>query len=477
MEEKYTFDDVLLSPRYSEVLPHQTSVASYLTKNIKLNIPIVSAAMDRVTEHNLAIELAKQGGIGVIHKNMSIDAQSQEIKKVKKYESWIVSNPITISPEDNLQKVLDLQHKYGYSGMPVVDSDKKLVGILTNRDIRFIKDTSLKVCDIMTKNNLVTVKAGIYKAEALHLLQQHKIERLLVVDDKFCCIGLITVKDIERISKYPNSCKDTKSRLRVAAAVGIAKDTRERIGALISEDVDAIFVDTAHAHTKTVGDLIKKIKREFKVDIIAGNIATKEAAQFLIDAGADGVKVGIGPGSICTTRVIAGVGMPQLSAITDVASVCKKHNIPLIADGGVRYSGDIAKAIAAGASSVMIGSLFAGAKESPGEIVLYKGRSYKSYRGMGSIGAMTEGSADRYFQTESKKLVPEGVEGLVPLNGCVSSIVYQLVGGLKSAMGYTGSPNISEMQKNCRFIRISNASFKEGHPHDIVVTQEAPNYS
>lgn len=476
MRESYTFDDVLLVPNYSETLPSEASTLTLLTKDIQLNIPIISAAMDRVTESELAIAIAKQGGLGVIHKNMSIDAQSLEARRVKKYESWIVSNPITISPDLSILDVLKLKQKYNYSSLPVVDGDNKLLGILTNRDVRFIEDQSAKVKDVMTKDNLITVKKGISHTEALKLLHKHKIERLIVVNESFECIGLITVKDIQRLNRYPNSCKDEKSRLRVGAAIGIEKTGLARAEALVKEGVDVLFLDSAHAHTKIIRDFVLEIKKNLDVDLIAGNIVTKEAAEFLINAGVDAVKVGLGPGSICTTRVIAGVGVPQLSAIMDVASVCKKHGVGVIADGGIRYSGDIAKAIAAGADVVMVGSLLAGTTETPGDVILYQGRSYKNYRGMGSIGAMSEGSADRYFQNNTSKLVPEGVEGLVPFKGSAKDVLYQLVGGLKSAMGYTGNSNIKNMQENTKFVRITNGSYKESHPHNVLITHEAPNY-
>jgi IMP dehydrogenase len=476
MEEKYTFDDVLLIPSYSEILPYEVSTSTFLTKDIELNIPIISAAMDRVTESELAIAVAKQGGLGVIHKNMSIKSQSLEVRKVKKYESWIVSNPITISPDASIQDVLELKQKHNYSGLPVVDENNNLLGILTNRDVRFIEDQSAQVKDIMTKDNLITVKKGISHTDALKLLHKHKIERLIVVNENFECVGLITVKDIQRLNKYPNSCKDKKSRLRVGAAIGIEKTGLERAESLVNEGVDALFLDSAHAHTKIIRDFILDIKKNLEVDLVAGNIVTKEAAEFLIKAGVDAVKVGLGPGSICTTRVIAGVGVPQLSAIMDVASVCKKYGIGIIADGGIRYSGDLAKAIAAGADCVMIGSLLAGTTETPGEVTLYQGRSYKNYRGMGSIGAMNDGSADRYFQNSTNKLVPEGVEGLVPFKGSVKDVIYQLVGGLRSAMGYTGNDSIKNMQEKSKFVRITNSSYKESHPHNVLITHEAPNY-
>lgn len=478
MREGYTFDDVLLVPKYSEVLPRDVSTETYITKEIRLGIPLVSSAMDMVTESRLAIELAKHGGIGIIHRSMTPTEQALEIRKVKKYESWIVSDPITVSPEDKLEKVLALKKQHGYSGLPVVDESNRLIGILTNRDIRFVEEVSSKVSELMTGENLITVREGVSYDEARTLLHRHKIERLLVVDEDFRCVGLITVKDITNLAAHPNATKDSKSRLRVGAAIGVTGHFLERVEALMRESVDVIVIDTAHAHTKIVGDAITAIKQNFSnIQLIAGNIATAAAAEYLIKAGVDGVKVGIGPGSICTTRVVTGIGIPQFTAILDVYSVCKNTEVKIIADGGIRYSGDVAKAIAAGADCVMIGSLFAGTDESPGETVLYRGRSYKSYRGMGSVGAMSNGSSDRYFQNSSIKLVPEGVEGLVPLRGALSEVVFQLVGGVRSSMGYIGCRNIYEMKNNCDFINITTASNSEGHPHDIVITHESPNYS
>ncbi|WP_448605685.1 IMP dehydrogenase [Neorickettsia risticii] len=478
MEQGYTFDDVLLVPKYSEVLPRDVSTETYLTQEIRLGVPIVSSAMDMVTEARLAICLAKHGGIGIIHRNMIPEAQALEIRKVKKYESWIVSDPVTVSPDDRLEKISALKRQHGYSGLPVVDEKNKLIGILTNRDVRFVEDGSRKVSELMTTKNLITVKEGITYDEARLLFHKHKIERLIVVDEEFRCVGLITVKDIANTNAHPNACKDSKSRLRVGAAVGVTGSFLERVDLLVRENVDVVVIDTAHAHTKIVGDAIKQIRSHFgNIQLIAGNIATAAAAEYLIKMGVNGVKVGIGPGSICTTRVVTGIGVPQFTAILNVASVCKKTDVKVIADGGIRYSGDIAKALAAGADCVMIGSLFAGTDESPGEVILYKGRSYKSYRGMGSVGAMSTGSSDRYFQNSSMKLVPEGVEGLVPLKGALSETVYQLVGGVRSSMGYTGCKNIYEMKNNCSFIHITTASNNEGHPHDIVITHESPNYS
>ncbi|WP_253300097.1 IMP dehydrogenase [Wolbachia endosymbiont of Chironomus riparius] len=477
----YSFDDILLLPAYSDILPSNTDTKTYLTNSIELNIPLLSSAMDTVTESRLAIAIAQHGGIGCIHKNLSIDEQVAEVRKVKKYESWIVSNPITISPNKTVTEAISLMREYNYSGIPVVDQ-KKLVGILTNRDVRFIENLNKKVFEIMTKDKLVTVQENeVNNISARKLLHKHRIERLLVVDEKFHCIGLITVKDIEKYNQYPNSCKDGKGRLRVAAAIGIGKeDGIERCEALISEEVDVVIIDTAHGHSAGVINTIKEIRKIHPdVQIIGGNIATKEAAEALIDAGVDAVKVGIGPGSICTTRIVTGVGVPQFSAIKNIAEICRARNVRLIADGGIKYSGDIAKAIAVGADSVMIGSIFAGTDESPGENIIYKGRVYKSYRGMGSISAMKKGSAGRYFQDKNAKLklVPEGVEGRVPFKGPASEVIHQLIGGLKSAMGYTGNKNIEEMKKNCKFVGMTASGLRESHAHDVTITQEAPNYA
>ncbi|WP_168464393.1 IMP dehydrogenase [Wolbachia endosymbiont of Ctenocephalides felis wCfeT] len=483
VEVCYSFDDVLLLPAYSDILPRDADTKTYLTNSIELNIPLISSAMDTVTESNFAIAIAQHGGIGCIHKNLSIEEQVSEVRKVKKYESWIVYNPITISPDKTVAEAISLMREHNYSGIPVVDQ-RKLVGILTNRDVRFIEDEDMdvKVSEVMTKEKLVTVREQeVDSASAMRLLHENRIEKLLVVDENSYCIGLITVKDIEKYSRYPNSCKDSKGRLRVAAAVGIGKkDGIERCEALIKEEVDVIVVDTAHGHSSGVINTIKEIKKMHpEVQLIGGNIATKEAAEALIDAGVDAVKVGIGPGSICTTRIVTGVGVPQFSAIQSVAEICKARNVRLIADGGIKYSGDIAKAIAAGADSVMIGSIFAGTDESPGEIIMYKGRAYKGYRGMGSISAMKRGSASRYFQDkESKlKLVPEGVEGRVPFKGSASGVIHQLIGGLQASMGYTGNKNIEEMKENCKFIAITASGLRESHAHDIIITQEAPNYA
>lgn len=482
--EALTFDDVLLAPARSEVLPAQADTRTRLTRTIELGIPLVSAAMDTVTEANLAIALAQAGGIGVIHRNLEPDAQAEEVRKVKKFESGMVINPLTLSPQATLADALALKERNGFSGIPVVEDDGKLVGILTNRDVRFADNPGQPVSELMTAHSerepLITVKEGMSRHEAKRLLHRHRIERLLVVDDDFRCVGLITVKDIEKEQRHPNAAKDDKGQLRVAAATGVGEAGLERTEALLDAGVDAIVVDTAHGHSAGVLAAIENIKKMSNyTQVIGGNIATGEAARAMIDAGADCVKVGIGPGTICTTRMVAGVGMPQLTAVMDVAEVCNKADIPCIADGGIKYSGDVAKAIAAGAECVMIGSLFAGTDESPGEVFLYQGRSYKSYRGMGSIGAMARGSADRYFQDEvsdSLKLVPEGIEGRVPYKGPIGTIIHQLVGGLKASMGYTGSPTIQALRTNAEFRRITGAGLRESHVHDVTITREAPNY-
>ncbi len=479
--EALTFDDVLLVPAASEIFPTDVDTSTYITKNIKLGIPLISSAMDTVTESRLAIAMAQHGGLGCIHRNLSIESQADEVRKVKKFESGMVINPVTISPNATLAEALDLAEKNNISGIPVVEKNGgKLVGMLSNRDVRFASDSAQPVSELMTKDNLVTVKEGVDRQEAKKLLHKYRIEKLLVVDDEYCCIGLITVNDIEKAEKFPDSCRDERGRLRVAAAIGTGFDAVERAQALIAAEVDIIIVDTAHGHSKKVLEIVREIKGlSGDFDVIAGNVATAAGAKALIDAGADAVKVGIGPGSICTTRIVAGVGIPQLTAIMNAVEVCKKKGIPVIADGGIKFSGDLAKAIAVGAAAVMIGSLFAGTEESPGEIVLYQGRSYKSYRGMGSVGAMSRGSADRYFQQEIKdqlKLVPEGVEGMVPFKGHVASVIHQLIGGLRAAMGYTGNAVIEKMQANCEFVRITNAGLKESHAHDVTITCESPNY-
>ena len=473
------FDDVLIKPARSSVLPNTVLTKTKLTKNISLDIPLISSAMDTVTEYKLAIAIAQVGGMGVLHKNMSIENQAQNVQKVKKFETGMVIDPVTICPEKKLSDALDLMRTYEISGIPVVDNDNKLLGILTNRDVRFAKNMDQNVQELMTSKHLVTVREGITTTEAQDLLHKHRIEKLLVVDDNNRCIGLITVKDIEKSQLNPNSSKDDKGRLIVAAAVGVGDEAIARSEALINAGVDVLVVDTAHGHSEKVIETAKKIKSMSNTDLIIGNVATRDATKELIDIGADCVKVGIGPGSICTTRVVAGIGVPQFSAVLECAEEADKQNVPIIADGGIKFSGDIAKAIGAGANAVMIGSLFAGTDESPGEVYLFKGRSYKSYRGMGSLGAMSRGSADRYFQEEikeSNKHVPEGIEGRVPYKGPLSPILYQLVGGLKASMGYTGSKDISEFKKNVKFVQITSAGLKESHVHDVDITRESPNY-
>ena len=480
IQEALTFDDVLLTPAESDVLPAQTDTRTRLTNTIEMGIPLLSAAMDTVTESQMAITMAQLGGIGVIHKNLDNAEQAAQVRKVKTFEAGMVANPVTISPDATLAEVMALKDQFGYSGIPVVeDGTRKLVGIITNRDVRFAQDPSQKVGELMTRK-LVTVKGGVERAEAMRLLHQHRIEKLLVVDDNERCIGLVTVNDIQKEQEHPNACKDGEGRLRVAAATGVGDAGIERAEALIAAGVDLLVIDTAHGHSKGVADAVRAIKSSSKdVQVMAGNIATPEAAEALIAAGADVVKVGIGPGTICTTRMVAGVGVPQLSAIMETAVACKKHNIPLVADGGIKYSGDVAKAIAAGASCVMMGSVFAGTEESPGEVFLYQGRSYKSYRGMGSLGAMAKGSADRYFQADvndNLKLVPEGIEGRVAYKGPVGAVVHQMIGGLRASMGYTGSRTIADLQARAVFRRITGAGLRESHVHDVTITREAPNY-
>ncbi len=479
IDEALTFDDVLLQPSESSIGPSDANVKTQLTNKIHLNIPLISSAMDTVTEHKLAIAIAQLGGIGVIHKNFSIERQAKEVEKVKKFESGMVINPITISPERSIEDAFALMDKHKISGIPVVDDiSKKLNGILTNRDLRFSQNYKEKITTLMTKD-VVTVKKNILPEQAKELLHKHRIEKLVVVDHENRCIGLITVKDIEKSQKFPNSCKDSNGRLRVAAATGVGSSGLKRAEKLIESGVDLLVVDTAHGHSKKVLNTIKELSRFSNyVDILGGNVATPDGTKALIDSGADVVKIGIGPGSICTTRMIAGVGLPQLTAIIECSKIAKKNKIPIIADGGIKYSGDIAKAIAAGANGVMVGSLFAGTDEAPGEVFLYQGRSYKSYRGMGSLGAMARGSADRYFQEEIEKLklVPEGIEGQVPYKGPIENVIHQLVGGLKSAMGYTGNADIESMKKNCVFRKITNAGLKESHVHDVMITRESPNY-
>ncbi|MXW43947.1 MAG: IMP dehydrogenase [Candidatus Dadabacteria bacterium] len=480
-EEALTFDDVILSPRYSEVLPSEVDVSVRLTRRINLNIPILSAAMDTVTEFRTSIAMAQEGGIGIIHRNLSIPAQAGEVERVKKYESGMIVNPLTVRPGTRVSEALEIMVENDISGLPVVKSDNTLHGIITNRDIRFEKNMDLKIDKVMTpKKELVTVKEGTTLLEAKELLHKFKIEKLPVVDDSFKLRGLITMKDIEKIEKFPKASKDVMGRLLVGAAVGVDKHSQERVDELVAAGCDVIVVDTAHGHSKRVLDSLAHIRKKYpEIDLVAGNVATSEAAEDLIKAGADCLKVGVGPGSICTTRVIAGIGVPQITAIRKVCSVAKKHDIPVIADGGIKYSGDITKALAAGADSVMIGNLLAGSDEAPGEVVLYQGRTYKVYRGMGSIEAMRAGSRDRYAQDDEMmeaKLVPEGIEGRVPYRGNIGAIVYQLVGGLRAGMGYTGSATIKELQENAKFVKITNAGLQESHVHDIVITKESPNY-
>jgi len=475
--EGITFDDVLLIPNKSDLVPSQAQTSTRLTDNIKINIPIVSAAMDTVTEAALAIALAQEGGVGIIHKNLSIEAQKREVAKVKRSEHGVILDPVTLCPNEPVSRALQLMNEQNVSGIPIVEG-RKLVGILTRRDLKFLKDYDVEVSAVMVKNNLVTGPAGTTLEQAKEILQKHKVEKLLLIDGDGHLAGLITMRDIDRVQQYPIAARDERGRLLVGAAVGV--HDYERIQALIDADVDIIVVDTAHGHSQNVIDTVKEVKSSYDIDLIAGNIATAQAAEDLIEAGANAVKVGIGPGAICTTRIISGVGVPQISAIMDVAAAAAKYGIPVIADGGVKQSGDVTKAIAAGASSVMIGSLFAGLKESPGQLVIYKGRQFKEYRGMGSLGAMVKGSAERYGQsssTEAAKLVPEGVEGRVPYRGTLSEFVYQLVGGLRAGMGYCGARNIEELMEKGRFVRISPASVTESHPHDIQITKEAPNYS
>jgi IMP dehydrogenase len=478
--DSLTFDDVLVLPRYSEILPRDVVTKTQLTKNISINIPIISAAMDTVTGSTMAIAMAREGGIGIIHKNMSIAQQAKEVVKVKRSESGMIQHPITLTGESTLKDALKLMKEHHIGGIPIIDAKNHLIGIITNRDLRFEKNLSKKIKDVMTKRNLITSEVGTDLLQAEAILQKHKIEKLPIVNKKGLLVGLITYKDIQKLKSHPKACKDSFGRLLVGAAVGITSDTLERVKALVDAEVDVITLDTAHGHSKGVIQELKRIKKAFpKLDVIVGNVATGDAAKALVAAGADAVKVGVGPGSICTTRIIAGIGVPQLSAVMDAAAAIQGTGVPIIADGGIRYSGDLVKAIVAGASTIMAGSLFAGTEESPGETNIYEGRMVKSYRGMGSIEAMKDGSKDRYFQDaeeEISKLVPEGIVGTVPFKGKVSEVLYQYVGGLRAGMGYCGAASISDLQQ-AQFVRISNAGIKESHPHDIKITKEAPNYS
>jgi len=475
--EGLTFDDILLVPRQSAILPREVDVSTQFSRNIRLKIPLVSAAMDTVTESRLAVAIAREGGLGIIHKNMSVNEQIVEVDKVKRSESGVIVDPVSLTPEKKVNEAIQLMEKYHISGIPIVDNNK-LVGILTNRDIRFLDRKNYIIKDVMTKDHLITAPVGTTLKEAKKVLHKNRIEKLPIVDENFILKGLITIKDIEKAKQYPNSSKDDKGRLRVGAAVGISRDTLERADALVKAKVDVIVVDTAHGHSSKVIETIKEIKKKYDVELVGGNVATYEGTESLIQAGVDAVKVGIGPGSICTTRIVAGVGVPQITAIQECKRAAKRYNVPIIADGGIKYSGDIVKALAVGADSVMLGSLFAGTEESPGEVVLYKGRSYKEYRGMGSIGAMKKGSKDRYFQEESEdnKLVPEGIEGRVSYKGLLSACIFQLLGGVRSGMGYCGVRSIKELLERTSFVKITSAGLRESHPHDIIITKEAPNY-
>jgi len=478
IQDAITFDDVLLVPSYSEVLPSRVSLKTRLTDQIQLNIPLVSAAMDTVSEYKLAISLAREGGLAFIHKNMPIEDQASQIDAVKRSESGMISDPITLSRHHLLKDAEELMKRYRISGLPVIEADNTLVGIITNRDIRYQTDMGQRVEDVMTKHNLITSDINTDLNKAKDILLKNRVEKLPIVDDDFKLIGLITIKDIDNLSEYPNSCKDTQGRLRVGAGIGVGADSLERIQALVNKGVDIVALDSAHGHSKGVIEKVREVRHSFPdLDIVGGNIVTAAAAKDLIDAGANVVKVGVGPGSICTTRVVAGVGVPQLSAIYDVAQYAKTKNVSVIGDGGIKLSGDIVKAIASGANCVMLGSLFAGTEEAPGEEVIYQGRKFKSYQGMGSLSAMKRGSKDRYFQSEAKKLVPEGIEGRVPYKGSLSEVVYQLCGGLRAGMGYCGTPDIDSLIKNGKFVKITNAGLNESHPHDVVITKEAPNYS
>ncbi len=476
--EGLTFDDVLLVPAESNVLPPDVDLSTHLTRNIKLNIPIMSAAMDTVTEYRMAIAIAREGGIGVIHKSMPIDAQAEQVDMVKRSENGVITNPFYLGPDNTLEEADNLMAKYRISGVPIVDENGRLIGIITNRDMKFEEDMSRPIRDVMTSEGLVTGREGTTLEEAKDILRRHKIEKLPIVDDDFHLKGLITIKDIEKVVKYPNSAKDSHGRLLCAAAIGVTKDMLDRAGALVAAGVDALVLDSAHGHSANIMRCVGEVKEHFPdVGVIAGNVATAEGTEALIKAGADCVKVGIGPGSICTTRVVSGIGVPQITAIMQSAEMADKYGVPIIADGGIKYSGDIVKAIAAGGSVVMMGSMLAGCEESPGESEIFQGRQFKVYRGMGSLGAMQKGSGDRYFQSGTKKYVPEGVEGRVPYKGAVSDTIYQMMGGLRSGMGYCGVPTIQDLRTKTRFIRITGAGLKESHPHDIYITKEAPNYS
>jgi IMP dehydrogenase len=480
LPEALTFDDVLLVPDYSDVVPSEVDVSTRLTRNIRINIPLLSAAMDTVTESRLAIAIAQEGGVGVIHRNLSIPEQAAEVDQVKRSESGMIVNPITIAPDRQIAEALALMSRYRISGVPVTDPQGKLLGILTNRDLRFEERTDVRVADLMTREGLITVPEGTTLDQAKAILHKHRVEKLLVVDDRFKLKGLITVKDIQKMIRFPLASKDRLGRLRVAAAVGTGRDAMERAGVLVEAHADALVIDTAHGHSRAVLEVVGRLRERFPdLDLVAGNVATRAGAAALIERGVDAVKVGMGPGSICTTRIVTGAGMPQLTAISECARVCAEKGIPLIADGGIKFSGDVAKAIAAGADAVMIGSLFAGTEEAPGETILYQGRTFKTYRGMGSLGAMKRGSRDRYFQddvAEEAKLVPEGIEGRVPYKGSLSALVSQLVGGLKAGMGYCGCKDVATFHQRARFVKITQASLKESHAHDVIITKEAPNY-
>jgi IMP dehydrogenase len=478
VKEGLTFDDVLLVPAKSEILPRDVDLSTKLSETVKLNIPLISAGMDTVTESALAVAIARQGGLGIIHKNMSIDQQAEEVDRVKRSESGVITNPFSLKPHEPVYRAEDIMAKYRISGVPIVDEHNHLVGIITNRDMRFVHDYSIPIAEVMTKENLVTAPVGTTLKDAELILQKHKIEKLPLVDENKVLKGLITIKDIEKAIQFPNAAKDSQGRLLAGAAVGVSKDTFERAEALVAHGIDCLVVDTAHGHSQGVLNTVRELRAKYRdLTIVAGNVATGDATRALIEAGASVVKVGIGPGSICTTRVVAGIGVPQITAIYDCATAAREYNVPIIADGGIKYSGDLAKAIGAGANVIMIGSLFAGCEESPGESEIYQGRRFKVYRGMGSLGAMKEGSKDRYFQENEKKLVPEGIEGRVAYKGPLSEVIFQLIGGLRAGMGYCGTANLQALRENSQFIRITGAGLIESHPHDIQITKEAPNYS